>query len=235
MSQARTAYVGLDTGTSLALLAYWTGEPGEETASHGRSWPLRARIEAVSASLTTTPAELARSIRELCAPHAARPEECFLVSMGRTCGERASELAGSLGMRGVIEPVCPCVLWTEGVLPAHQVLEYARPVPPGQGGIRPTADLDALRACFAGLMEQAADDVQRLGLDQDDSLLDRFVDLRPHGRPDVLTVPVASLTDPARLLRPFHAALAARYGQAEDQAPVEVLTARMRCIITTPG
>jgi len=221
MGDSADTFVGLDVGDSLALLAWWAG-PREA------SWPARARVQALRVTATPGPDEFQRLIRELCAQCGGRPEDCFLVSMGTTNAACAAETAASLGMRGVIEPPRRFVLWSEGVLPATEVKEYARPAPNAD-----TLDLGLLRACFADLMEEAAQDVQARAMDQDDTLLDRFVDARYRGTTDVLTVPVESLTDHARLLGPFHAAYAARFGEAREDAAVEITTARLRCIILT--
>lgn len=221
MGDATGSFIGLDAGESLTLLALWAGP-------RDASWPARARVEALRATAQRAPEETPRLIRELCTQCGRRPEDCFLVSMGKTAAADAAETAASLGMRGVIEPPRRFVLWSEGVLPATDVKEYARPVPTADA-----LDLGLLRACFAELMEQAAQDAQAQALDQDDTVLDRLMDARYRGATDVLTVPVESLTDDARLLRPFHAIQAARFGQRHKDTEIEILTARLRCIFLT--
>ncbi|HOB73384.1 MAG TPA: hypothetical protein PKG54_02560 [Phycisphaerae bacterium] len=228
MSDSRCTYVGLDTGEGLTLLAYWTQPAGAGLEALEATWPVRAAVETFRAIPSRDPAEIQQAIRALCAEHGRRPADCFLVCLGSTRMEAAGQMAAALGMRGLIGPAWPCVLWSEGVLPSQQVREYARPAPE-----QAINNLCALRQCFAELMEQASEDLQVAQLDQDDSLLDRLIDARYRGRAEVLTLPAESLTDPARLLRPFHAAHAARYGHAHEAAPVEILTVRLRCIVVT--
>jgi hypothetical protein len=248
-------FVGLDVGAMLTLAGIWTEPAGERPGSAEASWPVRARIEGLRATAEKGPDEIRGLIRELCAQHGSRPEECLLVRLGQTPAGQASALATGLGICGVIEPQRRLVLWSEGVLPAREVKEYVHSLPPVHAD-----DLDRLRACFADLMEQAAQDVQTMVLDQDDTVLDRYVDARYQGTTGVLTVPVESLTDPARLLAPFHAIQAGtfttetrRHGEENkmlfsvcsgsrlgrphclrgDNAPVEIVAARLRCIILT--
>lgn len=227
MSPSSRAYLGVDTGESLALLAVW---PGQDPDALEPTWPVRAPVEAFRATSTAATIELENLARELLATCGRPPEASYLVRMGGTGRLRACELTAGLGLRGVVEPRNPCVLWSEGVLPAQIVREYVRPVPP-PGSL----DLHNLRGLFAELMEEAADEVQAMELDQDDSVLDRFIEVRYQGRPETLTIPVESLTEPARLLAPFHAAFTARFGPADDAVPVQILAARIRCILITFG
>lgn len=228
MNDLPCAYVGLDTGQTLRLLAFWTGPAGGGPESLDAAWPVRAPVETIRATAAGDPWELQRAVQAVCAEHGRRPEGCFLVRLGGTQAQSACQLAAALGLRGVIEPAGPCVLWSEGVLPSQHVREYI-----GSAPRQAANDLAALRACFAELMEQASEDLQAVKLDQDDSLLDRLIDARYSGHAEVVTVPVESLTDPARLLGPFHAAHAALYGRSDETAPVEILAARLRCIVVT--
>jgi N-methylhydantoinase A/oxoprolinase/acetone carboxylase beta subunit len=227
MSPPRS-YVGLDTGKDLTLLAFWAARPGETLESLDRSWPVRVQTHSFRATTAAATEDISRIVRELCDRAGGNSKESLLVRMGETTLLRACEIAAHLGMLGIIEPLQRLVLSTGGVLPAQEVREYTRPVPPTEA-----VALDSIRSGFAELMEEAARDLQALGLDQDDSLLDHLVDVRCSGQPDVLTVPVESLTDLARFLRPIRAEAGLRAGVADPVTPIEVLTARIRCIITT--
>jgi N-methylhydantoinase A/oxoprolinase/acetone carboxylase beta subunit len=92
-------------------------------------------------------------------------------------------------------------------------------------------DLERLRRAFGELMDAAARDVQCAGYEQDDSLIERFVDLRHRGEKQCVTIPVESLTDTARLLAPFHAEHARRFGLSLKDRAVEMVSARARCSV----
>lgn len=215
-------FIGLDVGAHVTLLAGWSGV-------RDAAWPLRARIEALRATTDARPAGLRRLVSALCATLGRQPEACTLVRMGTTDAALADDLATQSGLRGVVAPARPCVLWSEGVLPTGSVLEFARPLDPAANA----TELPRLRMELAALMEAAAEAVQARVLDQDDTLLDRYVDARYAGRPEVVTVPVEALTDTARLLAPFYAAYPAQDDTARDDAPVEIVSARLRCIFLT--
>jgi N-methylhydantoinase A len=83
-------------------------------------------------------------------------------------------------------------------------------------------------------MDAAAHDVQLDGYEQDDSIVERFADMRYRGQSHEVTVPVNSLTQIERLVAPFHAAHQQRFGYAWPGDPVEVVTLRSRCVISTP-
>jgi N-methylhydantoinase A/oxoprolinase/acetone carboxylase beta subunit len=223
MNDSNANYLGLDAGDTLTLAALWAEPAGAGPGPREASWPVRARIQALRATAAREAEEIRGLIRELCAQCGCRPEECTLVRMGQTWTEFAAETAASLNMRGIVEPSRRFVLWSEGVLPASEVKEYARTLPAADA-----IDLDELRAGFAELMEQATADVQAKALDQDDTVLDRFIDARCRGTAEVRTVAVESLTDIARLLGPFYAACGGLF-----TTEVEIVTARLRCLFLT--
>lgn len=223
MDDQLVQYVGLDVGATLTLASFWSEPAGARTGPAAAAWPVRARVEGLRVTAVAGTSEIHRLIGELCTQHDRRLADCTLVKMGWTSAELAAETAAGLGLRGVIEPPQRFVLWTEGVLPAREMKEYARPLPPFDA-----RDLDGLRLVFAELMEQAAEAVQTQVLDQDNTVLDRYIDVRYQGTTEVRTVPAESLTDPVRLLAPFHAACT----QAIT-SPVEIVAARLRCIVLT--
>lgn len=204
-------------------------------------------------------ADIEQAVRSLSARHGQDPRSCALVVYGPMGGKLACLLAAELGIRRVIVPACAAALNAVGMLHADIVHDYVRFLTPGA-----EIDLVRLRAGFADMMEEAANDVQSEGCEQDDSLLERYADMRYQGCSETLTVPIESLTDPVRLLAPFHAAYVRSFGDAHQnpsshqssspnpcgtglspvcgegsgmgskQRPVEIIALRTRCIITTP-
>lgn len=92
-------------------------------------------------------------------------------------------------------------------------------------------DLDRLRRAFGELMDKAAHDVQCAGYEQDDSIVERYVDLRYEGEKTSLCIEVQSLSDETRLLHPFHTAHERQFGKSFPQRPVEMLSARAKCLV----
>lgn len=105
------------------------------------------------------------------------------------------------------------------------VREYSRAFEPPV-----EVDLERLRRVFCELMDAAAHDLQCAGYEQDDSIVERLVELRYAGGGPSLVVEAASLTDPERLLRPFREEYACRHGAPPADARVEMVAARARCL-----
>lgn len=194
------------------------------------------RITAALGVVRVANANMERAIKAVSAERGHDPRRCMIVSFGGAGGLHACDMAAALDMTGVIVPCHAGILSALGMIQADLVRDDARsiPVSPPARGSQPDIDLHQLRRHFADMMEQAAHDVQSDGYEQDDSTLDRFADMRYHGQSHELTVPVESLTDPERLIAPFHAAHERRFGYANRDEPVEIVTLRMRCTVTTP-
>jgi N-methylhydantoinase A len=172
---------------------------------------------------------LKRAVQRLSSQTADDVRTYTLVSFGGAGGLHACALAGALGVRKVIVPAHAGVLCALGMVQADMVRDYCKPL-----GRQANTSLPALRRAFAEMMEAASADLQALGFDQDDGVLEQLADMRYRGDSNEVTVPVESLTDLGRLLRPFHAAHARRYGFASEHEPVEIVNLRTRCIIETP-
>jgi hypothetical protein len=255
------AFIGLDAGESLTLAGIWKSSPEVDVETLAPSWPLREPVSAIQA-FVGSPAARVRAVQSLLACQSLDPARCILVGLrgldtpgqaSNTGGQAscpppspapspgsrppsehtpatyACELAALLGIPAMILPARACALTIRGLLFADQVKEYTRLVPP-----HAAQDLPLLREYFADMMEQAAEDVQVMGLEQDDSLLDHFADLRIRGEAGVLTVAVESLSDAEWLLRNFQAARALCQGQADTPPAAEVTAVYTRSLISTP-
>jgi N-methylhydantoinase A len=186
------------------------------------------RITAAIGVLRVANANMERAIKTVSAERGTDPRGCMLVSFGGAGGLHACDLAESLGMAGVIVPAHAGILSAIGMLEADILRDYTVSIRQ-QGEI----DLMQLRRGFADMMEQAAKDVQNDGYEQDDSILERYADMRYHGQSHELTVPVESLTDVELLTEPFHKMHEQRFGYATCEEPVEIVTLRTRCVVTT--
>ncbi|MEP0844002.1 MAG: hypothetical protein HRF43_14965 [Phycisphaerae bacterium] len=216
------SWTAVDAGEDLTLAATLPGaiEPERLEAA----WPLRTRLDDLL--VVAHPVSPADVLSAQIGPDG--PPNIHvrgLVILGAAPLERAFAWAEQAGIEVLIEPACACVLWSEGVTAGRVIGEYARPVDTGG-----PVDLADLRAALADMMEQASEDVQRARLDQDDSLLDRYVEARYRGRRERVIMPVESLTDVERLLRPFHHRHQALHGWSAPPADVEIVAVRARCL-----
>ncbi len=187
------------------------------------------RIAAALGVVRVANANMERAIKAVSAERGHDPRSCMLVSFGGAGGLHACLLAEVLGMPGVIVPAEAGILSATGMLVADIVRDDTVSIPRHD-----RVDLELLRRHFADMMEQAARDVQADGYEQDDSLLERYADVRYRGQSHELVIPVESLTDERRLIAPFHDAHRRRYGYAMEEEPVEIVTLRTRCIVSTP-
>ena len=69
--------------------------------------------------------------------------------------------------------------------------------------IRSDSDLQSLRRRCSELMDRVNLLVRQSGLDTDDCVVERFARMRFRGRSDCTEVPLESLTDVVRLVKPF--------------------------------
>jgi N-methylhydantoinase A/oxoprolinase/acetone carboxylase beta subunit len=132
----------------------------------------------------------------------------------------------SVGGRGVCFPATSHIVSPRGIAPAVEVKDYVHQFEsPG------VLDLRRARDAFVALMEQAAEDVQADGLEQDDSFLDRYAELRVRGEGDVSLAAVEEMSDadwPSRAWRGAHS-----FGRDVGSSDIEVVSLRLRCAVQT--
>lgn len=223
MDEQPRTFLGLDLGESLALIGEWAA-PALPLDRLDTAWPLRER----PTRLSVFAGDARRSAAHAALAAGARGGPACVVAMSGTALESACGWANRAGARWVLRPACGCALWSEGVTVASVIREYHRLVPPARG-----LNLDVIRDQFVDMMEEAAEFVQQVRLDQDDALLDRFADLALRGRDEVLTVPVESLCDSERLLAPARAAWGRLRSGGDPVGEIEVRTLHMRCLVST--
>lgn len=192
-----------------------------------------ALTDAARGILRVVNAGMERAIRRVTAARGHDPRDYWLFCFGGAAGLHACELADALQMPGVLVPPQAGVLSAYGMIAADMIRDFSISLPQRRGR-RAEVDLTAVRRHFADLMEQAALLVQLEGYEQDDSILERYADMRYRGQSHEITVPVESLTDVRRFVAPFHAEHRRRFGYADESAPVEVVTLRLRAIVSAP-
>ena len=199
--------------------------PTAEIETFSASWPLRATLQ--NLSIFTSPANRTAPTSSLPPSHIDLLRSAHtLVCMGNTRLSAACQIAALAGIDTVVVPACRCALWSEGAVTFSEIREYHREV---EGPL----DLDMVRLRFVEMMEDAAGYTQALTLEQDDSLLDRYAELQLPSQDESLTIPIESLTDTERFLRPLRAA---RPGQLKNSALLTSMTVKavhMRCMFSS--
>ncbi|UCG31990.1 MAG: hydantoinase/oxoprolinase family protein [Phycisphaerales bacterium] len=189
-------------------------------------------------------AHMTRAVKRVTAERGTDPSELALCSFGGAGALHACSLATALNMPAVIVPPNPGILSATGMLLADLIKDFSTSLPGGcllRSGVQSRPDiyvevsvppaLQTLREAMGDLMNQAARAVQLEGYEQDDSVLERYVDMRYQGQSHELTVPLESLTDVDRLLAPFHAEHERRFGHAARDETVQLVTARIRAVV----
>jgi N-methylhydantoinase A len=176
--------------------------------------------------LAVTLAALERALRVISVERGLDPRGFALLAFGGAGGLHACELAQRLGLGEVLVPAHAGALSALGLLLADVVRDGARTVMMPLEAAR-AEDLAALtRELAAPEIEALAE--QGLGVPH----VEAWADLRYRGQSFELSRPVASF-DPAVLAADFHAAHATRYGYRRDEAPVELVTWRVRVVAET--
>ena len=166
-------------------------------------------------------ASMERALRRVSVERGYDPKEYALVPFGGAGPLHACELADALSIRRILLPPQPGVLSALGLLMADVAYDTSLAAP---------ADEAALGSLYARETERVLKVFAGEGRGR--PVIETFADMRYRGQSYELTVP----TDPARpddARRRFHARHARRYGYAMPDAPVEIVTLRVRG--TAPG
>ena len=166
-------------------------------------------------------ASMERALRRVSVERGYDPKEYVLIPFGGAGPLHACDLADALSIRRILLPPQPGVLSALGLLMADIAYDTSVSAP---------ADEALLAALYAREAERILNVFAEEG--HGHPVIETFADMRYEGQSYELTVP----TDPARpdlARRDFHAQHARRYGYAMQDAPVEIVTLRVRG--TAPG
>ena len=164
-----------------------------------------------------------RALRVISVERGVDPADYHLVAFGGAAGLHAAELAGSLGLKGVLIPPHPGLLSAYGMLVAPVVRERARTVLISSES--PGAH-DQVRSILRALEEDALGEMLEDGADPARLAAEHRIDARYRGQSFELTVSARGW------IRSFHRAHEERYGYRRT-SPVEAVTLRAR--IEGPG
>ncbi len=171
-------------------------------------------------------AAMERAIRVITVERGIDPSEFCLVSFGGAGGLHAVDLARALGIRQVLVPPHAGSLSALGLLLSDVVRDGARTVMRSWAEVTETeltGWLDELAAAQRGYLAAP-------GIDQVTVL--PSLDLRYRGQSFELSRPYTRF---AVVTDDFHAAHAAQYGYRRDEAPIELVTVRVRLVGRVPA
>jgi N-methylhydantoinase A len=170
-------------------------------------------VETAAGIARVANANMERAVRMISVERGYDPRDFALLAFGGCGGLHACELAEDLGMRTVLVPAQAGALSALGMLLADSIRDYS-------AGVLNVADLEKE---FRRLEKRAKSELRGASLH-------RSSDIRYEGQSYELNVPWHS----AGTAAPFHAAHQRTYGYSRPDAPVEIVTIRVRAIRETP-
>jgi N-methylhydantoinase A len=178
-------------------------------------------------------AHMERAMRLVSVERGHDPRRFTLLSFGGAGGLHAADLARRLGMPRLIIPPLASTLSAFGMLAAQAIKDYSQTVMlPGD------TPRQTLAAVLAPLAQRGLHDLQSEGFSAEAIHLEQAADLRYLGQSYELSVPIDPLDeDTTHLLAAFHTQHQRLYGYSRPQAPVEVVTLRLRAVgrVQPPG
>jgi N-methylhydantoinase A len=177
-------------------------------------------------------ANMERAIRRISVERGHDPRRFTLVAFGGAGPLHACELAEALQIPRVLIPGVPGVLSALGMLAAAPTRDYSQTVMEQvAGGKWPVAGGPWLEEKFAPLAARARAEMAAEGYEVADVALRTSLDMRYAGQSHELTVDYEAGADP---IARFHAAHQARYGYAQAEAGVEIVTVRVTAVVAIP-
>lgn len=225
MEPLPSTFCALDLDGPVRNVAWCDAEPAG--GIDGAGWPVRSRVRRLRSWLGE-PVAAVDGLRGELQLLSIEPGTLAVV-LGRTGRAAPCEIASLVGMDAVIVPRHPHVISPRGIVPAGLLMQYAQRLSP------PAAlSVERLRDAFLDLFERAADDVQAARYEQDDSVVDRYVELRRAGEGPTALTPVEALADLEWLRSDFAEAFEARWHKPPPDAPLEIVSVHLRCAVEPP-
>ena len=194
-------------------------------------------VELAEGVIRVANATMERAIRVISLERGFDPRDFTLVCFGGAGGLHAADLAASLGIPQVLVPAGAGTLSALGMLMADPIRDFSRSL------LRPLKDFEegALEAEFASLERLGREELARDGFPESSLRFERLADLRYAGQGFELAVPASAgkMRSSAtrffenQLRNAFHKHHERRYGYADPERSVEVVTIRIRAIAST--
>lgn len=159
------------------------------------------------------------------------PREFALVSAGGACSIHACKIAEEVGSSCVIVPKAASVFCALGMLESDIRLDNVRSFV----GTIPGLDLDAFNTCIRDAEEDAMSQLIKEGVRKEDSLLERYLDIRYCGQHHEVTVPIAGNCEIGaqhveEIANAFHAAHERLYSYSTPETPIEIINLRITAV-----
>ena len=180
-------------------------------------------------------ANMERAIRKVSVERGFDPREFTLIPFGGAGPLHACELAQSLQIPRIMIPPTPGVLSALGMLVAAPTKDYSQTVM-GEIGDRRSEIGDLIQSTFAGLQERALREMVEEGFTADAVTFQYFLDMRYKGQSHELKIPFGLELSIVEVVQRFHEAHQTRYGYAQLDEPVEIVTVRLTAVspVTPP-
>lgn len=194
--------------------------------------PLRMELhEAAEAILKVANANMADAVRLISISRGYDPRDFALVAFGGAGPLHGATLARELAVPTVIVPPNPGVTSALGCLLVDIQHDLAASY------IRPAADSDqaAIESEFAALEREAWERMRREGVDEQNVIMERSIDMMYRGQWRSLAVPAGNpVAQIAELVAAFHDRHEREYNFRRDDAPVDVYRLNLRVIGVVP-
>ena len=188
----------------------------------------QSSTEAAEAIIAISVAHMIRALRKVSVERGLDPREFTLVPFGGAGPLHAGLLVRHLGLRGALVPTTPGLFSADGLLASGLRVDDAQTV------LTSYDDLDTgeLLSWFERRADELTDQLVRDGVERADVATTATVDCRYLGQGFELNVPLTSLTRDAlvRLPSAFGDLHEARYGHANRDEPVELVTLRISAV-----
>lgn len=177
--------------------------------------------EAAQGVVRVVRVQMERALRAISIERGFDPREFSLVPFGGAGGLHAVELARSLRIHRVVAPQLPGALSAMGALAADVVKDWSRTV-------MLEADLESnrkLELAFGEMEREAREALRKEGFQESKQRHERLLAVRYKGQSFELEI---RWTKQTRIAESFHRAHALRYGYAQQENVVEIVSARLR-------
>src|SRR4051812_36897373 len=175
-------------------------------------------LETAAGIVRVAGTEMARAVRVMTVERGVDPRELALLAFGGAGALHAAAIADELGMRRVVVPLASGVLSAVGLIAAERRRDLVESVL--LSGDELTTD--AVADVVAKLAERGRDE-----LGEPDAEVRASYDLRYGGQAFELTVAGEPRPDPGDLRAAFDRAHEERYGYADEEAALELVTVRV--------
>ncbi|MBS1789921.1 MAG: hydantoinase/oxoprolinase family protein [Acidobacteria bacterium] len=188
---------------------------------------LVTREQAALGVIRVANANMEQALRLVSVERGHDPRRFSLVSFGGAGGLHAAALASALRIPRVLVPSFPGAFSALGVLLADVVKDYSRTVmltvESGDGSKLPRR----IEREFSAMEKQARADLRAEGFALDQTNLARLLAMRYRGQSFELEISLSNEVE-TDAVRRFHQAHRARYGHADEQKAVEIVSIRLR-------